>query len=175
MAAQKKEKGAADAGADLPSLPSIRLAERYKLRPIRSLDTWDVAGWRLKVYGIAYQNGAPRPELMMTARRLALECLPQPALAQDRYGVGFIGIHDGRGANFIFVDWWANENELHHHSFSAPGDELVALAPVEGAVACVWDLRVLEFERHAWLETVLTNRKGPDLDAYFARRLNEDA
>ncbi|HSF81772.1 MAG TPA: hypothetical protein VLA49_11090 [Anaerolineales bacterium] len=43
-----------------------------------------------------------------------------------------------------------------------------------GLTACVWDLRLMAFERQSWLETVLANPSGPDLEAYLACRLNED-
>ena len=44
-----------------------------------------------------------------------------------------------------------------------------------GPAACVWDLRVIGFERDAWLSKVLRNPGGPDIDAYLFERLNEDA
>ena len=44
-----------------------------------------------------------------------------------------------------------------------------------GPAACVWDLRVIGFERDAWLSKVLRNPSGPDIDAYLSERLNEDA
>jgi len=30
----------------------------------------------------------------------------------NNYRVGFVGVHDGRDAAFVFVDFWGNENEL---------------------------------------------------------------
>jgi hypothetical protein len=42
-----------------------------------------------------------------------------------------------------------------------------------GPAACVWDLRVMAFERDAWLECILKNPR-PDVEAYLQRRLNED-
>jgi hypothetical protein len=45
------------------------------------------------------------------------ERLPQRAITPSRYGAGFLRIHVGCGANFVFVDWWAEEKELHHHVF----------------------------------------------------------
>src|SRR5918993_3952698 len=98
----------------------IKLAEPYRPRPVRFLEEWADAGWRLKVYGIAYGREAPRAELVETAKRIARERLPQPPAGEGRYGVGFLGVHDGRGANFVFVDWWADENELHHHVWAGP-------------------------------------------------------
>jgi hypothetical protein len=153
----------------------LELREPYEPRPIRFLEEWSIDGWRLKVYGIAYRRASPRAGLIETARRLARESLPA-AGAGGNYGVGYVGVHDGRGANFIFVDWWADENELHHHVFAAPAQELKNLPEITatGLAVCVWDLRVQCFEREAWLEAVLRNPRESDLEDYMRRRLNED-
>jgi hypothetical protein len=152
------------------------LQEPYEPRPIRFLEEWTIDGWRLKVYGICYRRARPRAELIEMAGRVARESLP-PAREGGNYGVGYVGVHDGRGANFIFVDWWADENELHHRVYAAPSDELKDLPEITatGLSVCVWDLRVQCFERGAWLEAVLTNPRGADLEDYLGRRLNEDA
>ena len=152
----------------------MRLHELYRPRPVRCLELFEREGWRLKVYGIAYGRDLPRSELVATAKRIAASALPSPAVDASRYGVGFLGIHDGRGANFIFLCWWAHENELHHLVWSAPSDELQRFTEqAPGAPkACVWDLAVIGFEREAWLECVLANPSGPDLEGYLARRLD---
>ena len=154
----------------------LKLQEPYQTRPIRFLELWEEAGWKLKVYGIAYRRAFPRPELVQAAKRIAQPHLQQAASPGQGYGVGFLGVHDGRGANFVFLDYWADENELHHHVYISPSDQPAQLeyATPSGLIACVWDLRVLCFERQAWLDTVLANPGGPDLEAYLARHLNED-
>lgn len=153
----------------------MKLQEPYEARAVRFLEEWVDDGWRVKLYGIAYRRERPREELIETAKRLARERLPSPAQTQNRYGVGFVGIHDGRGANFIFIDWWADENELHQHVYAAPSAELENLEYItpSGLSACVWDLRVQAFERDAWVTEVLAARE-PNLEAYMQRRLNED-
>ena len=150
----------------------MQLQEPYQKRPVRFLDVWQHNGWRLKVYGIAYQRDLPRPELVAAAHETAAWMLPE--ITADRYGVGFMGVHDGRGANIVFVDWWANENELFHNVYYSPPEApriLRAARPGE-LTACTWDLAVMCYERTAWLETVLSNPAGPDFEAYLARRLD---
>ena len=155
----------------------FELREPYEKRPIRFLEEWRCEGWRLKVYGIAYRRREPRAALVETAKRLARGRLPRPATGEGRYGVGFVGVHDGRGANFVFAAWWADENELHYHVWAAPSGEVEDLRYMNeaGPLACVWDLRVVGFEREAWVEEVLANAAGPDIEAYVNRRLSEDA
>lgn len=148
----------------------------YRKRPIRFLEIWHSGRWRLKVYGIAYERATPRPELVDAAKTIAQQRLSSVSDSCVHYSVGFLGVHDGRTANFVFVDWWADENELHHHVYVSPSDEPLRFtyATSTGLTACVWDLRVMAFERQAWLNTVLTRANAPDLEAYLRYTLNED-
>ena len=154
----------------------MKPSEPYAPRPVRFLELWQVDGWRLKLYGLSYQRPAIRPELRPLAQQVARERLRISAAGQPHYHLGFVGINDGRGAVFIFVDFWADENELHHHVYVAPKDQpdqLTYQTP-SGLTACVWDLSVLAFERQAWVEAVLANPAGPDLERYLAARLDAE-
>lgn len=152
----------------------MRLLERYEPRPVTPLGVEDIEGWRVKLYGIAYGRDQPRPELLDASLAAAALDLPQPAVGDSRYGVGFLGVHDGRGGNFVFLDWWAQENELHHVVFFSSATEPAELR--RGAdgdpIACAWDLTVVGHERDAWVRHVLANPSGPDLDAYLADQLS---
>lgn len=151
-----------------------KLPEPYAARAIRYLELWEEAGWRTKVYGIAYRDGGPPEAMIEIARGLARGCLPVPAVTGSRYGVGFMGVHEGRGANLVFVDWWAHENELHHRVFVAPADQPLAFADVTGSglAGCVWDLAVIGFERQAWISSVLVGPDSPGLEAYLESRFD---
>jgi hypothetical protein len=88
-------------------------------------------------------------------------------------GHGFLGVHDGRGGNFVFVDLWEEENELHHHVvFSTAADPgPLRRATSADPIACVWDLSVIAHECAAWIRHVL-GAEAPDLDAYLEDQLN---
>lgn len=126
----------------------------------------------MKKYTIAYRREAARPELIEAAEAVAAGVLPTPAITPVRYGVGFLGIHDGRGGCLVFIDWWENENDLQHHVFLAPDAEPGALRPAAPTelVACVWDLSVIAHEREAWIRHVF-GADAPDLDAYLDDQL----
>ena len=68
-----------------------------------------------------------RPELTAAAKKIAHEQLMKETA--NNYGVGFIGVHDGRGAAFVFVDFRANENELFHRVFLSHENDPAKLAP----------------------------------------------
>ena len=118
---------------------------------------------RLKHYGIAVAGDAPRPELAAATRRVAEQAVPTGAY-------GFTIAHDATTAGLAIVYWWANDNEIHMHAFAAPLDDPGALEPADGtAMACVWELEVIDFERRAWLEDVL---KEGDPERYLERALD---
>ena len=90
-------------------MAELSLQEAYNVRPIRFLGLWREAGWTLKVYGIAYGREHPREELLEAAKEIARKRLTNSTNEDNHYGVGFLGVNDGRGANFVFVDYWADE------------------------------------------------------------------
>lgn len=148
----------------------------YEPRPVRFLNLWQTEGWRIKLYGIAYSRSQPRPELVAAAQHIAAQRLRELAADVQHYHVGFLGVHDGRTSNFVFLDFWADENELHHHVFVSPTahpDEFTYVTPT-GLSACVWDLRLQAFEREAWVTHVLRRSARPDFDGYLATTLNAD-
>lgn len=151
----------------------VQLTEPYATRPVTALGTWRCGDWQIKKYAIVYRRDAARPELIAAAEAAAAELLPTPAVTSTRYGVGFLGIHDGRGSNLVFVDWWEEENELHHHVFFSPADDPASLrsATPGDPVACVWDLSVVAHEREAWIRHVFA-ADVPDLDAYLDDQLD---
>lgn len=42
------------------------------------------------------------------------------------------------------------------------------------AAGCVWEIGIIDFERRAWLEDVLANPNGPDVERYLERRFDGD-
>lgn len=134
-----------------------------------------VAGWRIKLYGIATHREHARPALLEATQGLAARVLPQPAVARDHYGVGFAIAHDAEAASIGIVYWWQSSNELHQRIHVGPLDTPERMTPTQNqAAGCVWELAVVAFERRAWLEHVLARPEGPDLEAYLSRRFNGD-
>ncbi len=152
-----------------------RIEPRYVPRPARFLRIEEVGGWRMKIYGLAMPGRSARPELVEASLSLAARWLPQPAVTDDRYGVGFVIAHDAMAASIAIVYWWESGNELHQRAFVGPHDDPRAMAKVDQqAAGCVFELGIIDFERRAWIEDVLTDARGQDLDRYLSRRFNAD-
>ena len=149
---------------------------RYEPRPVRFLGLWSVDGWQLKVYGIAHGRPEPRAELVAAAHQVVKDRLGLLPSGLRHYHVGFVGIHDGRTSNFVFLDFWAEENELHHHVYTSPHeapDALTYTTPT-GLSACVWDLKLQAFERDAWIEHVLRVGGTTGFSDYLAATLDAE-
>jgi hypothetical protein len=147
----------------------------YKPRHVRFIRREDVAGWQLKLYGIALNGKEPDPAFVEATRDLAASILPQPPATDDRYGVAIATAHDATSAYIALVYWWQSENELHQRIYVSPKEEPIAFTQVENQpTGCVWELAIVDFERRAWIEDVLANPNGPDLERYLERRLAED-
>lgn len=155
----------------------MKLNEPYRARQIRFLDLWTIGDFRIKAYTISYRNRALDPSLIAAARSTAQQRLEQSAPESNHYNVGFVGIHEGRDGNFVFVDWWADENELHHHVYVSAAATPAALEyrTPTGLSACAWDLRVICHERDQWVEAVLKGYPEPNINAYLDTRLETDA
>lgn len=147
----------------------IELREPYGPRRVRPLGLWEPRGWKVKAYGIAYDGEEVDPDLVAASREAVEAVLPDPARSRERYGVGFAGVHDGRGGNLVFVDWWERENELHHVALVSDDESPLELeaTPPNGPKACVWDLAVVDHERDAWVDHVLRNHEDPDVEGYL--------
>ena len=151
--------------------------EPYKARPIRFLELWATNGWKVKIYGISSLCEMPEPDFVETAKEIAKSTLPVPALSRSRYGAAFVTIHRAAMFNQIIVDWWERVNELRHHVFKSLTESPYSFEDItaSGEAFCIWELRVIGFERDAWLEMALKTNNGNGIDDYLNCRLNEDA
>jgi hypothetical protein len=141
----------------------------YAPRRVEYCGLRSVAGWQLKTYGLS-REGAVSPELYEAMLGRAEGVLPQPAQADDRYGVGFAIAHQGDGIAFALIYWWQAANELHQRVFVSRPPKLGELAPVANpAAGCVHEIAIISFESQAWIEEVIGNTEGADIARYLAR------
>ncbi|SDI82664.1 hypothetical protein SAMN04487954_101407 [Billgrantia gudaonensis] len=84
----------------------------------------------------------------------------------DRYGVVVMIVHEAREGCYVLLDWWTGENMLQHHVYFSrdPNDPEFSDVTQTGIVACVWELKVLSFEREAWIDCVLAREEPSWMD-----------
>ena len=145
----------ADLAADLTKTYAPRLAE--------FVSNERFGEWRCKLYGLADPAKGVRAELLDATRERAGRSLPD-----DGYGASFAIAHDA-AFPIALVYWWQGTNELHQRAFV--GREIDGLDPVQWTpVGCVYELAIVEFERRAWIDDVIGNPDGPDVERYLGRR-----
>jgi len=148
--------------------------EKYTPRPVGFLGLWEPFDWRIKVYGVSCRSDRPPRGLVGVAKELALRELPRPGLAAPRHGVGFVVAHEGVEEEYVQVNWWVNQRMLKTHFFSAPGgstspEPFRYLTP-SGLLGSVWELYLQDFERAAWVTSVLDRDGDPDIEEYLLQR-----
>ncbi|MGV9349429.1 hypothetical protein ACWDSD_32475 [Streptomyces spiralis] len=151
--------------------PSSTLALPVDQRPVLPLPGIDANGWRMKMYGIAYERDEPREDLVAATRQLARDTLPQPVHDEGRHGTGFVIAHDGALGRWALMFWWSNNVWLHERLYHSPVDSPhLDLRPVEsGLLGCLWELQVIDWERQAWLRYL--HNGGGDLQTYLADQI----
>ncbi len=137
---------------------------RYAPRALSFLGVESVAGHRLKLYGISHDAAPVDRSRFAGAWDAAVAALPTPAIAPGRPGLGFALLHQGRTGDYFILCWWDHENELPTRVWVRDAD---GWRPARSESFCVWDLRVLGWERDAYVATVLAGR-ADGAEAYLA-------
>jgi hypothetical protein len=147
--------------------------ETFRERPIRFLEVRRRGGWRVKLYGIGERAAPADASAFEPGLDLAWAELPPAAGGRGRPGAGFAILHRAREAAYVVLAWWDRENELPTRVFVDVDAEAGGWRPArDGESFCVWDLRVMWFEREAYVGAVLEGRGG--IDGYLERRLELD-
>ena len=151
----------------------MEIRRPHPRKAIRFGGHWTNDGWTVKIYTISAHDSVD-PRLIDIAKQIADGTLPRPAATDDRYAVACLTIHPSPMFNQIIVDWWERENELRHRVFKAEPESPYSFTEITetGEAFCIWELRVLAFEAEAWIDTILSGPRAPDLDRYLGRTLN---
>ena len=133
------------------------------------LERWK--DWRIKLYGLSAAGPSPSETLVRSALERSLPHLPQPACEGARLGLGYLLVHEGKDACWVRLEWWYDESIVQHLLFRAPLDAPaeLELMPAGTNLACVWELKLVQFECDAWIEHVLSRLPHPDLAGYLSR------
>ncbi len=138
----------------------------YKPRRTWLIGVHEIAGWKLKVYGIAADGREISKDVVSAALNFVTENVPWPNRKNWRFG--FITIHAGTQAVWLLVDVWVEDIVRHflfNSSLSAPAK--FTPGPKDGTTACVWELEVIKHERDAWVRHVLSKPAKPDFEGYL--------
>lgn len=162
---------------DSSTLPNLTDPAVYEPRALNALPNWEIDQWVLKPYEISFEaddKGHPivPPQLWGAAQKEARKHLRMATSTQPTYGAGFVVLHRSYSGAWLLTGWWAYDNILCS-GLSHASDSATTFKPYKGPIrACVHELSVIEFERRAWIETMMT--RTPDVQKWSERRLTED-
>jgi hypothetical protein len=133
---------------------------RYVPRSIEPLAVREVAGWRLKVTRVLAPEREGEEALVEAALEEAERFLPTPAVGEEHEGVGIVLVHQGDRYDFVLVGCWTFGTELRYQTFMRASTDSAKLEPLTSheLATDVWDLKVLAFERDAYVEHVLRGK-----------------
>lgn len=87
----------------------------------------------------------------------------------NHLGAGFAILHAGNEALWLLLCQWIEGGIVTHRLWSAPlATEAFFQLVVTDSMACVWELGVVDFERRAWMNTVMS---GKPLSEYLTLTL----
>ncbi len=135
----------------------MELKEQYSPRQINHLGIFEESDWQLKTYSILQKERELDNKLIKTAQGLAIKTLPRPAKNPDRYGLGFINVHQGKSYDFVSIAYWAYNTELKMQSYirgSSTSYQLEAIISNEIS-SDIWDIQLISFETKAWIKHIL--------------------
>lgn len=147
----------------------------YQKRTYAFLGLWNEDAWALKVYGINHQaerssGHVVDPAIVAAARARIRIHLPDVDREGDHHHTGFVILHQGIGGNWLLLHWWVQEAICSETLWKAGEESPTKFQVVTGSfMACVWELVVIDFERRAWVDTVL--QRNGDRELYLRARL----
>lgn len=155
---------------------AIRGIGAYQPRAVSFRGMVERDGWRIKTYLIDATDGAQSNAIFERALSVAPFALPDAdinVLGLASHGFAIVTLHCGRLANWLLVNWWVGGSILQQRLFRSEITAPVVFHDVSahGLVACVWEFGVIDFERRAWIETMM-GPNGPNSEDYLAAQLS---
>ena len=159
--------------------PSAMEFTPYQKRSYAFLGLWNEGAWALKVYGINHQAKRPSgqvadPTILAAARAKVAAHLPEVDREGNHHHTGFVILHQALGGSWLLLHWWVQGviccEALWESKDRSPTE--FDIAP-RSFMACVWELVVIDFERRAWVDSVLQHKGNRDL--YLGARLPDGA
>lgn len=92
--------------------------EIYHPREVSNLGLWDLAGLKLKIYGLAANQRSIDEDMLSLAESFVqAEILRRVADEGDDNGMGFVIIHPGASGLTISAHWWIQGSVLCQHNY----------------------------------------------------------
>lgn len=141
--------------------------EIYAPRHTAFRAVWEIGVINFKVYDLLAQGRTVTTDMLETADSfLREEVVRDVETMRDSNGLGFVIIHPGDLGVTIAAQWWSQGSVLCQRNYRRQYDNDVPMDTIRRpAVACVWELEIINAEQTIWRETMMKSR--PDEFAYL--------
>ncbi|WP_426125331.1 hypothetical protein [Pararhizobium sp. PWRC1-1] len=139
--------------------------EIYHPRGVSNLGIWDMAGLKLKIYGLVADNRTIDQAMLILAQSFVRrDVLPRVADEGDDNGMGFVIIHPGELGVSISAHWWIQGSVLCQHIYRKLYSATEPMDTVKRPViACIWELALINAEQEAWRKTMMKSEPNPSV------------
>lgn len=151
------------------------MTEIYKPRAVSHLGLWAFGDLQFKVYGLLAEGQEITADMVARAQGFVREeVLPAVAAEGADDGLGFVILHPGELGVTTSVHWWIQGSVLcqrnHRQLYGAAEPMDTKTRP---AVACVWELALINAEQEIWRRTMMV--EPPSEAAYLKARADFEA
>ncbi|MXN67364.1 hypothetical protein GR183_20855 [Stappia sp. GBMRC 2046] len=149
--------------------------EVYCPRGVSNLGQWEIGGLQFKIYGlVAEEKTIDETTVSFAQSFVREEVVPLVEDEGDDNGMGFVIIHPGELGISIAAHWWIQGSVLCQHIYRKQYSASEPMDTVKRpAIACVWELALINAEQEAWRKTMMNSQPSPS--AYMAIRADFEA
>ncbi|WP_420960502.1 hypothetical protein [Brucella sp. IR073] len=106
---------------------------------------------------------SPLPDAAIDAAKETIAGTAEKLTATRHLDAGFAIVHQGEEGLWLLLHWWLEGGIATHMLWRSNLDGEPAFVPAEPLLmACVWELGIIDFERRAWMETVMSGKPVAD-------------
>jgi len=156
-------------------IPEGLASYRYRPRSISFLGARTCGRWRVKINVITTQGSAlDFSDVVEAAWQTSVSVLQELSETELDTNIAFLTLHLGMAGVWLLIDRWEDGDILRHHHFRAGLNDPTCFVDVSADHygPCVWELAVQGYERQAWIDHVLANPAGPDIETYLGTGLS---
>jgi len=143
--------------------------ELYVPRTVTGHGQWEVAGLRMKIFGLCAAGREIDETVLAGARAFLDRDLPGRVAAQgESDGLGFVIVHAGAAGLTVSAYWWVMGSVLCQTLHRVLPSGAAAYPDDHPVVGCVWELGLVSAEQTIWRDTMMVPDADPD--RYLATR-----
>jgi hypothetical protein len=147
------------------SMTAVLATDLYSPRAAWFARLVDCGPTRIKLYFISMDGDAPTAAAVQDAIRIIADCGEELEATPHRHA-GFAILHRDDEVDWLTLQWWTEAGTLTHKLWRAEPATADFVEVDKLVTTCVWELGIVDFERRAWMETVMSRGSVED---YLAR------